>query len=143
MNAPDWAALERARDAERYSGMCEAATTQQAEEAAIAADFLKTCRAVDANALAPWAGLVIDHEQRKAMGIPWSSPDMPMRQQALHEVMTSALDYSSGPQMCEAMQLLLNVAYGTDLVNAPAQARGLVERMAEAFARVTCKEVVL
>ena len=25
MNAPDWAALERARDAARYSGMCKAA----------------------------------------------------------------------------------------------------------------------
>ena len=141
MNTPDWAAIERASDAERYSGMFEAATKQQAEEAAIAADFLKTCRAGDANALAPWAGLVIDHEKRKAMGIPWNSPDMPMRQQALHEVMTNALDYSSGPQMCEAMQLLLNVAYGSDMVNAPAQARGMVERMAAAFSRVTCTEV--
>ena len=143
MNAPDWAALERARDAARYSGMFEAATKQQAEEAAIAADFLKSSQSGDANALVPWAGLAIDHEKRKALGLPWSAPDMPMRQQALHEVMTNALDYSSGPQMCEAMQLILNVAYGSDLVNAPAQARGLVERMAEAFARVTCKEVVL
>lgn len=35
MNAPDWAALERARDAERYSGMCEAAERddREAEEA--------------------------------------------------------------------------------------------------------------
>lgn len=143
MNTPDWAAIERASDAERYSGMFEAATKRQAEEAAIAADFIKSCRSGDANALAPWAGTVIDDVKRKALGLPWNAPNLPQRQQALHEVMTNALDYSSGPQMCEAMQLLLNVAYGADLVNAPAQARGLVERMASAFARVTCKEVVL
>ena len=136
MNETDWADIERARDAERYSGMCEAATKQQAEEAAIAADFIKTCRAGDANALAPWAGLVIDHERRKALGIPWASPDMPMRMQALHEVMTNALDYSSGPQMCEAMQLLPNVAHGADLANAPAHARDLLRRMGEAYGRV-------
>ena len=33
MNAPDWAALERARDAERYSGMCEAAEREEQKAA--------------------------------------------------------------------------------------------------------------
>ena len=33
MNAPDWSALERARDADRYSGMCEAAEHDDLEVA--------------------------------------------------------------------------------------------------------------
>ena len=103
---------------------------------AMADDFRAAAVKCDANALVPWAGTVIDHERRKALGIPWASADMPQRQQALHEVMVNALDYSHGPQMCEAMQLILNVAYGSNLANAPAQARDLLRRMGEAFGRV-------
>jgi hypothetical protein len=58
----------------------------------------------------------------------------PLRVQRLHEVMGESLDYSNGPSMVEAMQLILNVAYSANLVNAPAQARALLARMANAWA---------
>lgn len=109
---------------------------RQAAADAKADQFRESAKKADANALVDWAGMVIDHEKRKALGTSWASPDMPMRQQALHEVMVNALDYSHGPQMCEAMQLLLNVAYGADLANAPAHARDLLRRMGEAYGRV-------
>lgn len=89
-------------------------------EQLLAQDFLKACRKCDANALATWA------------------PKVGGRYQDLHESMVEALDYipADAPDMSEAMQLILNVAYGKD----PAEkhqvhARALIERMAVNFAR--------
>lgn len=101
---------------------------------AMIAGFEKAAKAGDANALAAWAPLVNDHEKRETLGLSWPDANLPQRQQALHEVMVESLDYPDGPTMCEAMQLLLNVAYSSDLVNAPAMARGLIERMGRSFA---------
>lgn len=117
-----------------YGALYEASDAKVEAEADLAGDFLKACQKVDANALAPWAGQVIDNEQRMALGLDWSAKNLPQRQQALHEVMIESLDYPDGPTMCEAMQLLLNVAYSADLVNTPSMARGLIERMGRSFA---------
>ncbi|NWF45415.1 hypothetical protein F3K02_09165 [Hydrogenophaga sp. D2P1] len=122
-------------DAMRHcDALYEASDAQIESEADLAGDFLKACKKVDANALAPWAGQVVDNEQRMALGLDWSAKNLPQRQQALHEVMVESLDYPDGPTMCEAMQLLLNVAYSADLVNTPSMARGLIERMGRSFA---------
>lgn len=87
-------------------------------------DFLKSCRKCDANALVPWAPKV------RVVGR--------IQCQDLHEIMQEALDYNApdAPCMSEAMQLLLNVAYGKE----PAEkhqvhARALIENMARNFAR--------
>jgi len=117
-----------------YDALYEASDAQVEAESDLAGDFLKACQKVDANSLAPWAGRVNDDEQRKALGLDWSAKNLPQRQQALHEVMVESLDYPDGPTMCEAMQLLLNVAYSADLVNTPSMARGLIERMGRSFA---------
>ncbi|HAX23082.1 MAG TPA: hypothetical protein DCY64_22700 [Hydrogenophaga sp.] len=110
------------------------ATQEPSSYADMLAGFNRAAMACDANALAPWAPLVIDNERRQQLGMRWDEKNLPQRQQTLTEVMTEALDYTNGPVMAEAMQLLLNVAFGADLVNAPSQARGLVERMGRCFA---------
>jgi hypothetical protein len=48
MNAPDWAALESIRDANRYSAMCEAGERQAAAEAEQQAAINKACAAIRA-----------------------------------------------------------------------------------------------
>lgn len=112
-------------DAERHYTELDAANDAQIKcEQLLAQDFLSACRKCDANALATWAPKV------RVVGC--------MECQDLHEVMADAMDYNApdAPRMSEAMQLLLNVAYGKD----PAEkhkvhARALIERMAEHFAR--------
>jgi hypothetical protein len=100
------------------------------QQAALDAQTLKifagACRAGDANALCEWAPTVSD----------WSA-DKPhaRRVPLLHEVMAEALDFSDGPCMSELMQLVLNVAHGSDLVSAPAHARTLLERMASEWVK--------
>lgn len=94
--------------------------------------FTSACEAGDANALAVFAPMVNDWDAAerhpRAAGAP-----MPKRVQTLAEVMQESLDYINGPSMTEAMQLMLNVAYG-DPEAAQAQARRLIERMAEKWA---------
>lgn len=94
--------------------------------------FATACLKCDANALATWAPTVSD----------WNI-DQPhaRRTPLLYEVMSEALDFSDGPQMSELMQLLLNVAHGADVVNAPAQARALLERMGTEWVRHCGPEV--
>lgn len=106
-----------------------------AAEIELMGQFAKSSEACDANALAPWAGTVIDNEARKALGLDWSAKGIPHRQQAFHEVMFESLDFpTSGPQWAEAMQLILNVAHGTDTNATVTQARDLLKRMGEAYA---------
>ncbi len=96
--------------------------------------FMSACRIKDANALAPWAPKTTDWEAVRA-SLHSVGTDMPKRLQTLAEVMQESLDYPSGPHMSEIMQLVLNVAYGNDVVNAPEQARNLLERMADTWAK--------
>ena len=108
-------------DAERHYAEQDAVNEAQIKcEQLLAQDFLSACRKCDANALATW------------------SPKVGGRYQDLHESMVDALDYNEpdAPRMSEAMQLLLNVAFGKD----PAEkhqvhARALIERMADSFAQ--------
>ena len=109
------------------------------ESARMAASFVKACAQADANALAFFAPTVRDWNAAKAMPVS-STSTMPHRHQTIAEVMQEGLDYASGPSMTEAMQLILNVAYGTDLVNAPEQARALISRMATTFANYNHSE---
>jgi hypothetical protein len=110
----------------------EAQEAQEAAEFAASREYLAACQKVDANAVATFAPMTTDWNEARgpcAMGSP-----RPLRVQRLHEVMGESLDYSNGPSMVEAMQLILNVAYSANLVNAPAQARALLARMANAWA---------
>lgn len=105
---------------------------QQAErDAQTQAAFLAACRKCDANAMATWVPTVSDRE-----GGPHAR-----RAPAFHEVLAEALDFTQGPTLSEVMQLLLNVGYGADVVNAPAQARALLERMAAEWTRHCGPEV--
>lgn len=99
----------------------------QAEEAerGMADDFAELAMKADANAFAQFAPLVRDYSSHRT------------RVQTFAEVMAESLDYTSGPTMTEAMQLILNAAYGNlspEVVSA--QARDMVERMGKAYARV-------
>lgn len=106
---------------------------QERAEAAMALAFIKACRECDANATAWFAPMVNDWERERRQPRPLGAP-MPQRLQVLAEVLEESLDYRDGPAMAELMQLLLNVAFSADVVNAPAQARALLERMATKWA---------
>lgn len=110
---PRFAAAERQAKAER-----------EADQA-----FMDACAAGDANAIATFAPMVRDWTLKVA-----SIDKAPKRMQTLTEVMLESLDYKSGPAMEELMQLLLNVAYGTDPEAAQDQAKRLIERMATTWA---------
>lgn len=123
-------------DAERF--MADLFARQEAREAAAASmadQFRESAQKADANAFAMWAPLVNDWERtrRQPVGV---TADLPKRYQTMAEVMAESLDFDHGPSETELMQLLLNVAYGADLANAPRHARDLLRRMGEAFGRV-------
>ena len=105
--------------------------TPDEAEALLAAEFMEACRNTDANALATWAPKVRDWQNTTISNV---RENTPKRCPTLAEAMEEALDYNSGPAKPELMQLLLNVAYGSDLVNEPARARALLDRMAKTFA---------
>lgn len=119
-------------DASRhYEPIYEAQDQQDRAEQAMEADFLRACRKGDANALADWAPSVVDYK-----GAPYAvggKKVRPMRVQTLAEVLRDAMDYSDGPAIEEALQLVLNAANGTDV---QALATGLLERMARKFAQM-------
>jgi hypothetical protein len=108
---------------------------QAAADAAATGYFLWACEKRDANAPAFWAPKVGDYSTPWREGVP-----QPQRIPALHEVLTDSLDYTTGPQMSEVMQILLNVAHG-DAGKAPEQARVLLDRMASTWARYNAPEV--
>lgn len=126
--------LDPVSHAEQYLAAIDAETLERDKaQASMAAAFVHACQGADANALATFSPMVRDWDAAKHL--PTSiGAHMPMRFQTVAEVMQESLDYSRGPSMTEAMQLILNVAYGTDLVNAPQQARALLSRMATTFA---------
>lgn len=91
--------------------------------------FMDACRKMDASALAQWATPVRD----------WGACSVgstATRLQTLAEVMQDALESHSGPGMPEIMQIILNVAYGNNIVSVPEQARVLLERMADTWSRL-------
>lgn len=103
---------------------------------AIEDGFAKAVELGDANALATWAGTVTDWDaarklptDQKALG------NLPQRRQTMTECMSESLDYSTGPSMTEAMQLILNATRSTDAELAQ-MAANLVDRMGAAFARM-------
>lgn len=119
--------------ADQYFGAMHAAQHEREKaQDQMAADFLRTCAKGDANALAFFAPMVIDWDAAKRQPRPAGHP-MPKRYPTLTECIGESLDYAKGPSMTEAVQLILNVAYGSDTVNAPQQARALLSRMAQTF----------
>lgn len=116
-------------DAISYYTVQDAYTAQMREaELAIEEEFERLAMKADANAFAGFAPLVRD------------DTGTGLRKQTLAEVMHYALDYSNGPSITEAMQLILNAAYGNlspEVVKA--QARDLVERAGKAHARVNAE----
>jgi hypothetical protein len=112
----------------------EKAANQEAQAALsnkLAGEFLAACRKADANGLCDFAPMVLDSPVYPVPFLP--GVIVPSRLQTLGEIMQDSLDFGTGPTTTELMQLVLNVAHGTDLVNAPAQARALLGRMAESF----------
>lgn len=108
-----------------YQAAYDYAERMEEAEQAMADDFAELAMKADANAFAQFATLVQDHGSRSK------------RVQTFAEVMAESLDYTNGPTMTEAMQLILNAAYGNlspEVVKA--QARDMVERMGNAYARV-------
>jgi len=122
-------------DADRHTDeMFRKSDEQDRAEMALAGRFLAMAKQADANALCDFASTT-DWDAMKRQPIDQrTATRLPKRQQTLAEVMAESLDYSDGPSLSEALQLLLNVAHGADLVNAPAQARALLGRMAEKWA---------
>ena len=91
-------------------------------KAAMRGHFAIACRAADANALCDWAPMIADLESKKRM-------------RTLSEVMADSLDFTGGPDLRNVMQLILNVAHGSNLAQAPEQARQLLKDMGAAYAQ--------
>ena len=113
---------------------------QEARQAAadsMASMFRESAKKADANALVQWAPMVTDWERARRQPVDQkTATELPKRYQTLAEVMAESLDFDHGPRETELMQLLLNVAHGADLANAPHHARDLLRRMGEAYGRV-------
>ena len=123
-------------DADQYlDSLFAKQEARQAAADAMACQFRESAKKADANALVQWAPLVNDWERarRQPVGV---TTELPKRYQTMAEVMAESLDFDHGPSETELMQLLLNVAHGADLANAPRHARDLLRRMGEAFGRV-------
>jgi hypothetical protein len=112
------------------------ASDQHYSVSTMQAEFMATVDKGDANALAPWAPLTTDWNlinrlplEQRTIALRSTSK----RQQSLSECMAESLDYSDGPSMAEAMQLILDVARGPS-EETTYTARRLLERMAACFA---------
>lgn len=129
-------------DADRHTEeVFDLAERQQAAEVALGAKFLKLAGKADANAVCDFA-TTTDWDAVKRQPVDQrTATRLPQRHQTIAEVMTDALDYTDGPSLCEVMQLVLNVAHGSDLVNTQAQARELLGRMAAKWAHFNVGEV--
>ena len=122
------ASMDRASE---YFGDTEAEHREQE----LRAGFMFAAGRADANALATWAPTVTDYELRRKLHLAHDAKFQPQRVQTMTEVMSESLDYSTGPSMTEAMQLILNACRSTDAELAQ-QAANLVDRMGAAFARM-------
>ncbi len=122
------------RDAARHFDVVDAREARIEEaERIVAEEFTAACAQGDANALCLWAGMTTDWERVKR---PVSADQkLPQRALLLNEVMVQAMEWREGPSISEAMQLLLNLAYGGDCQNLQGLARTLINRMAATHAR--------
>ena len=114
---------------------------QQAAEIETVNQFLAACRKADANAIVDWAPTVTDFDALRAAGAPFTDCNHFKRRVTLAEVMNDSLDMSSGPDVSELHNLLLAMAYGTDLTGTQERARNLVGRMAVTWAQHFTPEV--
>ncbi len=77
-----------------------------------AAAFLAACKKCDANAIATFAPPTVDWEKRLNRPLAHDALS-PMRVQTVSEVLVDSLKFGkdNGPDMSQAMQLVLNLAY--------------------------------
>jgi hypothetical protein len=109
-------------------------------EREIRTGFDKAVTVGDANALCTWAPYTTDWQAINRLPLEQRTAEKraaAKRAQTMAECMVESLDYGDGPSMVEAMQLVLNAARCTDDALS-AQARRLLERMAESFAARNC-----
>lgn len=118
--------------ARHYDAVAHESEAQGRAEELAADAFIAAARHCDANRLCAWAGLVTDWERTR--GPILNSTTAVKRMQTMTEIVQEGLDYPNGPDISEVVQLLLNVAYGTDLVNQPRIARELMRRIAATWA---------
>ena len=140
MNAPDWAALESIRNANRYSAMCEAGERQAAAEAEIARQFTRSIELGDPNATPDWTGTVRDYQAAKKLGIKADAPGYPYRRRFVFEEFQEALDHTNGPDICDVVKLLSIAMRSTDEAVSQA-ARDLVNRAALSYAKYNTPEI--
>jgi hypothetical protein len=122
-------------DAERHTNSLYASqAAQEQAEAAMDRGFRAACDLGDSNAMAPWAPMTTDWDAvNKRPVAQRHAGALPKRQQTLAEVMFECLDMRAGPDISEAMQLILNVASGKDPKAAMDQARSILNRMVTAY----------
>lgn len=135
--------LDPVADAALYYGAIHAHNdAQERAEAAYVVDFIKACQKLDANAIAHFAPAVADFDL-----VTYPRPvnaHVPKRLQSLTEVVVDGLSCESGPGLTAAVQLILNLAFGTDCqANLARRARELLAEAANASAseHVTAGEV--
>lgn len=127
--------LDAARHYDALADLNEAYNKAEFENAQ---SFIASAEKCDANLVIDWAGMVTDLEKTPRPIVAGSY--VAKRYQTMGELMLEALDYPKGPDMSEAMQLLLNVAYGDPEI-AKQQACALILRMADVWAANNTKEV--
>jgi hypothetical protein len=110
-------------------------TEAEHREQELRAGFAMSAGYADANAVCDWAPVVTDYDLRRKLHLTHDAKFQPKRYQTMTEVMYEALDYSTGPSLTEAMQLILNACRSTD-ADLAQQAANLVDRMGAAFARM-------
>lgn len=116
MNAPDWALIERSRDADRYSERMNYAERHSAEVARVARELTLQWLAGDFERPFEEAAMVTDRS------ITITDPDRhPMRWQTVGECVRDSLDYRLGPTTDDALKLLARVAKGEDVKDAAAE----------------------
>ena len=140
MNAPDWAALESIRDANRYSAMCEAGERQAAAEAEIARQFTRSIEIGDPDATPEWTGTVRDYAAAKKLGIQHDAPGYPHRRCFVSEGFVQSLGNTNGPDIADVVKLLSIAMRSTDEAVSQA-ARDLVNRAALSYAKYNTPEI--
>jgi hypothetical protein len=140
MNAPDWAVIERGKDADRYSAMCNEAERQDKAEAEQAARFVQAIAAGDPDAAPDWTGTVADYAAGRKLGMVYGDAGYPRRKSTVAECLQSGLDYPSGPGMEDVLKVLSLAMNSADPVVSTA-ARDLVQRAAVKFAEHNTDEI--
>ena len=108
-------------------------TAEQLQQAAGIERFMSACQKADANAIASFAPKVIDWKAANAAPH-LVGANMPKRMQTLAEVLQDSLGNGSGPNATQLMQLVLNLAFGSDThANQSRHARQLLADMADSW----------